>query len=102
MVTGKVTLRSGAVHRYMEDNYLQDTFYMPRYVSKTPLVDIMGHSYFMGSFTVGKLQYIRRPQGGNTLTLRNLHISFLLQFKKRRTAMCLNCYFKIIFINLFN
>lgn len=93
MVTGKVTLRSGAVHRYMEDNYLQDTFYMPRYVSKTPLVDIMGHSYFMGSFTVGKLQYIRRPQGGNTLTLRNLHISFLLLFKKKNKCNVLELLF---------
>lgn len=35
MATGKVTLRSGAVHRYKEIKYLQDAFYMPIYVSKT-------------------------------------------------------------------
>lgn len=36
MVTGKVTLRSGAVHRYQEPEYLQVTFDVRRYVFKTP------------------------------------------------------------------
>jgi len=36
MVTGKVTLRSGAVHRYQEAEYLQYTFDMHRYVFETP------------------------------------------------------------------
>lgn len=54
---------------------------------------MMDYSYFMGSFTVRKLKYVKKPQSGNMLTPSNLQVSFQLLFKKKNNLKLLKLLF---------
>lgn len=88
MVTAKVSLRSGAVHRYQEAEYLWDTVAMSTYVFKTLEVD-NGSCLLYGNFLCEKTVFRGPFYDSRKLEIRLLQISFLFNFhcylkKKKR------------------
>lgn len=98
MVTGKVTIRSGAVHRYQEAEYFQDIFDTCRYDFYNSIGRYKGSFLLHGKFHYKKIKIHVEVTKWNILTPSNLQVSFQLLSENANNSTCFNCYFLIKYL----